>query len=165
MGNASSLVTSDGKHLGNRNWGALPSYGYDEEEEEGQSSSEEEEEEEDSEGEKEKEVIMETRQPQVDTELPPGGVESVAPPSSGIDLRKTRGIAGDETPAPKELYTVIEQTNAKKENQAGAIFASEVAYVVPGNSTGNKDGATSVLSKQISTDRYSENKKINDDDY
>jgi len=161
---ASSLVTSDGKHLGNRNWGALPSYGYDEEEEEGQSSEEEEEEEEeDSEG--EKEVIVETRQSQVDTELPPGGVESIAPPSSGIDLRKTIGIAGDETPAPKELYTVIEQTNAKKENQAGAIFASEVAYVVPGNSTGNNDGATSVLSKQISTDKYSGNKKITDDDY
>ena len=73
------------------------------------------------------------------------GANSVVP-ESGFDLRKQ---AGDETPAPasKQLYTVLHQTSADKEKQKGAVFTSDVQYVVPGATVPVPEGAQSVLSK------------------
>ena len=77
------------------------------------------------------------------------GVESVLPPPSTtapVDLRKQQ--AGDET--PKQLYQVLEQKRAAG-GTGDAVFASEVAYVVPGQpsqpAAAAAGGAESVLTK------------------
>merc|ERR1712154_530209 len=81
------------------------------------------------------------------------GVESVLP-ASAVDLRKQ---AGDETPAPpKQLYTVLQQTEADKEKQSTAVFQSDVAYAIPGATAAAAaappipEGAESVLAKAVS---------------
>mmetsp|Transcript_38737 Transcript_38737/g.116368 ORF Transcript_38737/g.116368 Transcript_38737/m.116368 type:complete len:581 (-) Transcript_38737:330-2072(-) len=153
VGGAGSLVTSDGKALGKKRWGALPTAEDEEEsseEEEEESSGEEmesESEEEEAEEEEEEGAVHEAV-PGTESVLPPEGADSVVP-GSALDLRKS---AGEETPAePKQLYTVLRQTEADREAQAGAVFKSDVAYVLPGSAaTGAGDavgGAESVLSK------------------
>jgi len=137
------LVTSDGKTIAKAEWGALPTgdWGGDEESE-AESSDEEMEESEEEEGEQREEV-------------PADGLDSVLPPAPSLpsstapmDLRKQ---AGDETPmsqAPKQLYQVIEQTQTSADQQSGTVFASEHAYVVPGQTAAAApEGAESVLSK------------------
>jgi len=140
-----TLVTSDGKALSSQAWGALPmaeQLEEEEEEEEQDDDSVDMEESEEEEEEGEVEVVV-TQKPvaksQQDLVPPPpqGGVDSVVPKSAG-DLRKQ---GGDETPAPKALYTVLEATKADSDKQASAVFASDVAYVMP------PEGAESVLSK------------------
>ena len=158
-----SVVTSDGKALGKKSWGALPhSFGDgrgdedDDEEEESSSEEEESSEEEMEESEEEEEdgqmVVPEgatdsvSRAAGMDSVLP-DGVDSVVP-SSAIDLRKP----GDETPmineGPKQLYTVLQQTAVDK-GDSNAVFASDHAYVLPGAGPGSgvPEGAASVLSK------------------
>ena len=161
------MITSDGKAIGKKLWGALPSAfgdGGDGEDEEGEeeSSSEEEEssEEEMEESDEEGEMAppppgaggddMSSRAPGMDSVLP-DGVDSVVP-SSALDLRKP----GDETPMvgeapPKQLYTVLQQTTADKDAQQTSVFASDHAYVLPGAGPGSgmPEGAASVLSKSV----------------
>ncbi|KAL7452873.1 hypothetical protein ACHAWC_004585 [Mediolabrus comicus] len=134
-------VTSDGKAISKKSWGALPNAFGDEESssEEEESSEEEMEESEEEEG--------------AQLEIPDGAaaaearVDSVVP-SSAIDLRKP----GDETPmineGPKQLYTVLQQTAVDK-GDSKAVFASDHAYVLPGAGPGSgvPEGAASVLSK------------------
>lgn len=138
-----AIITSDGKLIGRKPWGSLPMAGEMDEEE---SSSEEESSDEESSGDEMVESDEEGEEKETVVKPSPdeiaGGTESVRP-SSAIDLRKQGG--GDETPAaPKQLYTVLQQTAADKEKQAGAVFTSDISYVVPGQ---GPEGARSVLSK------------------
>jgi len=140
-------ISSDGKRLSRSFWGALPSAKPEEEEE-----SEEEEMEDSSsdeeEGEEERVLTKEGAAALLGSGMdlmePSDGLDSVAP-SSAVDLRKA---AGDETPKPKQLYTVLETKEAAR--QSGAIFHSETAYVLPSDKTDttfDASGAESVLSK------------------
>lgn len=154
------MVTSDGKTILKSSWGALPvgDMGEDESEEEESSDSEMEE----SEGEEEE-----------SSAVPGDGAESVLPPPSGVplatapmDLRKQ---AGDETPVPgtKQLYQVIEQKAAASDEQSGTVFASEVAYVIPGQAQAAAavpEGAESVLSKVPQKGKAKRKSDDNDDD-
>ena len=152
-----TLVTSHGKELGKTSWGALPEAGYEEAEESEEESSDDEMDESESEDEAGEEK--------------PDGIESVLPPPGGIassiaplDLRKQ---PGDETPlvdaAPKQLYQVLPQAQAKAEDQAGAVFTSSTAYVVP-TAPGAPDGAASVLSKVMPSENTKKKKKDDDDE-
>mmetsp|Transcript_46406 Transcript_46406/g.68538 ORF Transcript_46406/g.68538 Transcript_46406/m.68538 type:complete len:601 (-) Transcript_46406:322-2124(-) len=159
------LVTSDGKTLHKSLWGVLPTA------EEEESSSEEEDDDDDSSdeepsGDEEMGVDDDTdAAAETTSDVPASGSESVLPPqpdgidsvlpTSGLDLRKTNMVGGDETPLqkepPKQLYTVLETTEAGKKSTD--IFTSDVAYLLPGSS-GNaaaaattEEGAESVLSK------------------
>jgi splicing factor 3B subunit 2 len=153
-------ITSDGKTITKKPWGALPTAtDYDEEssssEDEDESSGEEMEEESDD----EEEQIEEENEVQ-EPSVPPEGAESVGP-GSAFDLRKTN--TGDETPQqPKQLYQVLEQTSANKAQQAGAVFQSDVKYVLP------EEGAESVLSKAMpgdaTTSVASKRKRRDEDD-
>jgi splicing factor 3B subunit 2 len=152
------VITSDGKKLSRSFWGALPSVKHDDEEEESEEEEEEEEvdggsssEEEVEEGE-EKGSLRKEGMAAVEiggVVLPTDGLESVVP-SSAVDLRKA---AGDETPAPKQLYTILETRDASKDNQGGAYFQSETTYVLPtdtikpSSSALDASGIESVLSK------------------
>eukprot|EP00956_Cyclotella_meneghiniana_P034661 scaffold107230_cov69-Cyclotella_meneghiniana.AAC.4 len=175
----SGLVTSDGKALGKKSWGAMPSaYGDEESDEEMEESSEEEEssseeeEEEEEEGEEKMQPPataadgMVNRAPGMDSVLP-DGVDSVVP-SSAIDLRKP----GDETPMvgdapkqPQQLYQVLQQTSADKDAQATSVFASDHAYVLPGAGPGSDlpEGMGSVLSKAVG-DASKTRKRKNEDE-
>lgn len=137
-----AIVTSDGKTVGKKEWGALP-MGIGIEEDEESSSEEESSDEESSDDEmmeSEEEEGEEKETTAIETSI--DGIASVAPGSS-FDLRKQDG---DETPAPtKQLYTILQQTAADKEKQSGAVFASDVAYTLPGSQV--PEGARSVLSK------------------
>ena len=156
------MITSDGKAIGKKLWGALPSAfgdGDDDDDEEESSSEEESSDEEMEESDEEGEMAPPppppgagddaSRAPGMDSVLP-DGVDSVVP-SSAIDLRKP----GDETPitgeAPKQLYTVLQQTAADKDAQQSSVFASDHAYVLPGAGPGSgmPEGAASVLSKSV----------------
>lgn len=179
----SGLVTSDGKALGKKSWGAMPSAFGDEEsdEEMEESSSEEEEsssEEEDEEGEGEEKTMQPpgtgtaaegtvSRVPGMDSVLP-DGVDSVVP-SSAIDLRKP----GDETPMvgdapkqPQQLYQVLQQTSADTDAQATSVFASDHAYVLPGAGPGSDlpEGMGSVLSKAVGDGAKTRKRKNEDEE-
>ncbi|GKY92640.1 hypothetical protein MPSEU_000234100 [Mayamaea pseudoterrestris] len=148
-GSNGNLVTSDGKTINKVDWGALPM---------GVMEEEESEEEDESSGEEMEESDEEEEQTT-------DGVESVLPPPSGVaapvDLRKQ---GGEETPMlqgpPKQLYQVIDETKAT--GQAGAIFASETTYAIPGNAP--PEGAESVLSKAVPQDKSKRKKKTDDED-
>jgi splicing factor 3B subunit 2 len=152
--NGPDVITSDGKKLSRSFWGALPSVKHlveEEEEEEEENESEEEQEEmeassEEEEGEEQmrKEGITTTTTTMPYGEVPStDGLESVVP-SSAVDLRK---VAGDETPAPKQLYTVLQTRDA--DQQVGVYFQSDTTYIVPTADTNPMDasGIESVLSK------------------
>jgi len=172
-GVAGGLVTSDGKALGKKVWGALPTAADDEEEESSEEEEEEtsdeemaeseaEEEEEEEEGEEEA-AETEGETPSGAESVLPGGVDSVAP-TSALNIRKQ---PGDETPAaPKSLYTVLDQTAADREKQAGAVFASNVAYVLPGSGSSAlpDDGAQSILSKAPMDETGKRKRSKTDDD-
>jgi len=162
LANAGGMITSDGKAIGKALWGGLPSAfpegDEDDEDEEESSSEEESSEEEMEESEEEGEMAppppavagaAPARAPGMDSVLP-DGVDSVVP-SSAIDLRKP----GDETPivgeAPKQLYTVLRETAANKDEQTTSVFASDHAYVLPGAGPGSDapEGMASVLSKSV----------------
>lgn len=172
---AGGMITSDGKALGKKSWGDLPSAfgGEDDEEEEESSSEEESSDEEMEESEEEGEMAPPppvagvedaSRAPGMDSVLP-DGVDSVVP-SSAIDLRKP----GDETPmvgeAPKQLYTVLQQTAADKDAQQTSVFASDHAYVLPGAGPGSgmPEGAASVLSKSVAGSGAGAKRKAKDDE-
>ena len=158
LSGAVAVVSSDGRMVGRARWGALPEYDAeynsggegeegDEEDsdDEDEESGEEMEEEEGEEGEEdeleegvEKVGIKGADNPPV---TPSDGIDSVVPTGSSLDLRKQ---AGDETPAPvgvnvvsssnataARLYTVLQQKKIDGEGQEGAMFRSDVAYVVP----------------------------------
>ena len=157
-----TLVTSDGKTIQKKPWGALPMGDLGEQDE-----SEEESEEESSDDDMDESSDEEEEGEQQETAE---GIDSVLPPPPSVttapgDLRKQ---AGDETPAaPKQLYQVIEQ---KRAGAAGTdqVFASEVAYVVPGTAAEQQtaakppEGAESVLAK--SGPSTSKRKRKDDDD-
>jgi splicing factor 3B subunit 2 len=159
-----TLVTSDGKTIKKSPWGALPMGELDEAESEEEEASDSEMDQSSSEEEEEDESAL---------EKPEDGIESVLPPPPNAlsatapgDLRKQ---AGDETPLasapPKQLYQVIEQKRAPTDQNAGAVFASDVAYVLPGTQpTAAKvpEGAESVLAKAAPTD--AKRKRKDDDD-
>ena len=131
-----------------------------EEEMEESSSSEEEEEEEEEEGEENKENDkVDATEVTVPSGFPPPTDISGTETPAILDLRKA---TGEETPmisdGPKQLYSVIEQTAANKESQKGAVFTSEVAYVLPGG------GAESVLSKVAPKEDLNKRKRQMDDD-
>lgn len=154
-----AIVTSDGKTIGKKPWGALPfGLGSDDEEsssEEESSDDESMDESSDEEGE-EKEDAGDEEEEDHTAKVPEDGTQSVVP-GSAVDLRKPDG---EETPAPsKQLYTVLHETSADKDQQAGAVFASETKYVVPG--TNIPEGAQSVLAKAPMND--SGKRKRNDD--
>ena len=104
------------------------------------------------------------------------GMESVLPPppssstTAPDDLRKQP--AGDETPAPKRLYQVLEtKAVSESQSQADGVFQSEVQYVVPGataavgTATKVPEGAESVLSKaMVPGESKSKKRKHNTDD-
>ena len=102
------------------------------------SSSEEEEEEE---HEKPSEAVANTAVPSGCPPPPPVEISGTETPAV-LDLRKS---TGEETPlitgGPKQLYAVLQETEADKDAQKGSVFTSDVAYVLPG------EGAESVLSK------------------
>lgn len=175
-GMTSGLVTSDGKALSKKLWGAMPSaFGEEDESEEEMDESSEEEsssEEEEEEGEEMEPPATSndnaiSRAPGMDSVLP-DGVDSVVP-SSAIDLRKP----GDETPMvsegpkqPQQLYQVLQQTSADKDAQATSVFASDHAYVLPGAGPGSNvpEGMASVLSKSVGENKTRKRKNEDDDD-
>mmetsp|Transcript_24378 Transcript_24378/g.28727 ORF Transcript_24378/g.28727 Transcript_24378/m.28727 type:complete len:632 (-) Transcript_24378:79-1974(-) len=150
-----AIVTSDGKTIGRKPWGVLPMAGDGDESEGEESSSGESSSGEDSDGESsssgesmggdtdDEDDAKDGDNEDTQTEV--GGTESVLP-GSAVYLRKE---AGDETPAPltakKQLYEVLQQTVADGDRQKGAVFSSDVAYVIPGGTV--PEGAESVLSK------------------
>jgi splicing factor 3B subunit 2 len=154
-----SLVTSDGKTVSKADWGALPVGELAAEESEEEISSEEEMEESDEEGQEEEEG----------NEVE--GIESVLPPLPSAltgtgDIRKQ---AGDETPlfAPKQLYQVIDRKLVSADLSTGTVFASEVAYVLPGSqptATAVPEGAESVLAKAVSAGGAKRNRKEDEDE-
>lgn len=170
------LVTSDGKTINKDSWGALPTGMLEEDE-----ASKEEDEEESSNDEMEDSEEEEEEEAGDGEERPGDGLDSVLPPPANlqsstapVDLRKQ---AGDETPfdappPPKQLYQVIEQRSAKP--QAGAVFASDVTYVVPGAAGGagggpvlatkTPEGAESVLSKAMPAGETAKRKRKAEDD-
>jgi splicing factor 3B subunit 2 len=163
------LVTSDGKTINKDSWGALPTGLLEEDQ-----ASEDEEDEESSSAEMEDSDEEEEEETAEDGEERPGdGLDSVLPPPANlqsytapVDLRKQ---AGDETPfaaPPKQLYQVIEQRSAKP--QAGAVFASDVTYVVPAGgpalATKTPEGAESVLSKAMPAGETAKRKRKAEDD-
>ena len=176
-GGADGLVTSDGKAICSMPWGGLPmgeqseEESSDEEEESSdedmaESSSEEEEGEE-----QEGPGSPPGATPGAESVLPPGVNDSVLP-ASAIDLRKAPGT---ETPAgpQKQLYQVIGQTTADGDAQAGAVFKSDVAYVLPGSDDAAAprgvnipEGAESVLSKAPMDAKSAKRKhgSVDDDD-
>jgi splicing factor 3B subunit 2 len=154
--NGPDVITSDGKKLSRSFWGALPSVKHLEEEEEEEEANESEEEQDEMEASSEEEEGEEhirkegiTTTTTTTTTMPYGevpstdGLESVVP-SSAVDLRK---VAGDETPAPKQLYTVLQTRDA--DQQVGVYFQSDTTYIVPTADTNPTDasGIESVLSK------------------
>ena len=158
-----TLVTSDGKTVRRTDWGALPGDVAPEEE------SDEEEEEEEGSG-SEMEESDEEEEGTAVGEMGISGIESVlpAPPVLATVPSDLRKQAGDETPLPGQpqpLYKVIEQTKSTAAAllQPGTVFASDVAYVVPG--TNLPEGAESVLSKAMpQNDQQKLKKKETDDD-
>lgn len=156
-------MTSDGKTVGKSFWGALPTGDVEEEESEDEEESSGSEMDE-SEEEGEEETVTAAGEG-IESVLPPPPVAATAP----VDLRKQ---AGDETPMPsaeqpKQLYQVIEQKETGQ--QQAEVFASEVAYVVPGATTATAapvpEGAESVLSKALPQNESSKRKrKENDED-
>lgn len=153
-----TLVTSDGKTVTKADWGALPTGDLAGEESEEEELSGEEMEEESSEEEEEgEEEVVEG----VQSVLPQPPISSTAPG----DLRKQ---TGEETPLvsqPKQLYQVIEQKQVTDQS-SGAVFASEVAYVVPGSqpsAAAAPEGAESVLAK-AAPGASSKIKRKDDDD-
>ena len=87
--------------------------------------------------------------------MPPPPTAAATAPG---DLRKE--AAGDET--PMQLYKVLEQKATG--NQDGAVFQSNVQYVVPGAEGGVPEGAESVLSKAMPPNVTAKRKRKNDDD-
>jgi splicing factor 3B subunit 2 len=162
-----AIVTSDGKTVAKKEWGALP-MGIEADEEDEESSEEESSDEEssddemmESEEEEGEEKESSTEADKMDGAGPDtDGMGSVVP-GSAFDLRKQ---GGDETPTPKQLYTILHQTAADKDKQSGAVFASDVAYMVPGAEV--PDGARSVLSKTPlnATDSEKRKRKLDEDD-
>jgi len=152
------LVTSDGKTIGKTSWGALPTGDIDEEESDEEEESESGSEMEESEEEGEEEA---TTAEGIESVLPPPSIASSVP----VNLRKQ---AGDETPLPdqpKQLYQVIEQKQAASDKQAGAVFASDVAYVVPAAAAAAvPEGAESVLSKALPPKQSGKGKRKDNDD-
>ena len=158
-----AIVTSAGNTIARKPWGALPMAEIDLEDSDEESSSEEESEDESSgeemaESDEEEETEGEKGGPAPPQGVPPDGVASVVQ-ASGFDLRKQ---AGNETPAPtKQLYTVLHQTSSDKDKQAGAVFSSDVQYVMPG---GAPEGAESVLSKVPMDDGNKRKRKMKEQD-
>jgi len=157
-----AIVTSDGKTIGRKPWGVLPmgkleeddgsesDDGSDDDEESSSSGEEMAESDDEEEGEETEGAPTAAEQQHAVTD----GTTSVVPPGSAVDLRKgVGGEGGTETPAiikQKQLYEVLQQTKADGQQQAGAVFKSDVAYVVPnaeGTSAEGAGGAESVLSK------------------
>lgn len=154
------LVTSHGKTLGKTNWGALPEAGYGQDESSEEESSDDEMEESESEEEE-----GEEKEEGTESVLPPP--EGIAGSSAPLDLRKQ---PGDETPfsvaggAPKQLYQVLPQAQARGHDQKGAVFTSNTAYTLPSQSGEVPDGAASVLSKAVPAENSKKKKKKDDDD-
>ena len=155
-----TLVTSDGKTIKKTSWGALPvgAIVVDDSEEESSDDELDESSEEEGEAEETADVLDDG----IESVLPPPSVMSATAP---VDLRKQ---PGDETPysasAPKQLYQVVEQSTAGSEQNKGAVFASEVAYVVPGTQAAAAtvpEGVESVLAKGAPSGAK---RKRNDDD-
>jgi len=156
-----AIITSDGKTIGRKPWGALPgddggySDGEEDEEESEEESSEEEDGDMDESSEEEGEEVEDMEKKGVvgvdGAGIPTlqDGIESVLP-ASAVDLRKQ---GGDETPAPpKQLYTVLQQKEADKDKQTNTVFQSDVTYDMPGAAAPPPipEGAESVLSKAVS---------------
>ena len=143
---SSALITSHGKHLSQKDWGALPVVAMEDEE----SSDEEEDGDEMDESSSEEEEVDE------DEAIPP---PPPPPPSmlptttTALDLRKT---PGDETPAV--LYKVLETKTL--EGNKDTIFASEVGYVV--NSGG--DGGNNAADGSSNVEESQGNDNMEDDD-
>jgi splicing factor 3B subunit 2 len=155
-----NLVTSDGKTVSKVEWGAMP-MGYLEEKIDDESSEDEMEEsssDDDSEGD-----LNEVIDDGMESVMP--AIPSVVVPSS---LRKDTG--GEETPIPttgppKQLYQIIEQK--KSIADPSAVFASEVAYVVPASiqsAASVPEGAESVLSKVLPANKSTRRSRKDDDD-
>ena len=146
--NTKEFVTSDGKTIVKTHWGSLPTgdfqFGQDEVE--------------DDESEEESSSDEEDMEESEDESTAADGIASVLPPPTTTattaprDLRKQP--AGDETPAPKRLYQVLETKTAPDGSaaQQEGVFQSDVQYVVPGGVTqaaAVPEGAESVLSKAV----------------
>ena len=105
----------------------------------------------------------------MDSVLPPPAHALAAATAPG-DLRKQQ--AGDETPLslapPKQLYKVLEETKAGDAAAGkGAVFSSEVQYVVPGTEPSASkvpEGAESVLSKAIAPSESAKRRRHHEGD-
>ncbi len=155
-----ALITSDGKTVTKKFWAGLPIAAIDLEDEEDESS----EESSDEESTTSAEEMADSDEEKEETKM--SNEERVEIDSNSVSIIGLRKQAGDETPAPpQQLYKVLQQTEADKGKQAGAVFASDVAYIVPGTNTVPKvpEGAESVLSK-APLDIKNTKKRSRDDD-
>ncbi|CAB9513806.1 Splicing factor [Seminavis robusta] len=157
--NDALLVTSHGKTLAKVSWGALPEAGFEEaEESDVEESSDEEMDESESEEEDGEVADPSATESVVPPSVLPPGIQSSAPP---LDLRKQPGDITPMVAAPKQLYQVLPQQQPQAAAaQAGTVFASSNAYVLPNANNQPADGMASVLSKGVQNDKA---KKKNDD--
>jgi len=183
-----AIVTSDGKTILRKPWGALPMAGMgmglgmgmggegDDDDMEEDSSDEESSDDDDSSSEDgmvesddddDDDEDKKTTAPQEPT-IPGMASVGVDVPESANDLRKQVGtetpLVEGAIPQSKQLYTVLHQTSVDKDQQAGAVFASDVGYVVPGGGGTVPEGMESVLSKAPLTEGTKRKHKDVDDD-
>ena len=131
-----AIVTSDGKTVGRKSWGALPTAQFDHEDEEEEEEDDMEDEtssEEESSGEEEEEEEEDEKEITNENEIKKENAEIVVAPPI-LELRK----GGEETPMPappQPLFTVLQQAAADKEKQSGAVFTSDTTYVLPSSNT------------------------------
>ena len=152
--NGSSLITSHGKHLSQKDWGVLPVVAMEEEE----SSDEEEDADQMEESSSEEEEIDEDEAIPPPPPLPPSMLPTT---TTALDLRKT---PGDETPAV--LHKVLETKTLQ--NNKDAIFASEVGHVVKSGGDGSSSAAGGVNAEESQRNNIgnenSNNNNMEDDD-
>lgn len=156
-----AIITSDGKTVTDKLWGGLPMAAIDLEDEDESSESSS-----DDDSTSADEMAESVDEEEDNEQSINEGVEVDTSVTESIGLRKQ---PGDETPAPtQQLYKVLQQTDVDKSKQQGAVFASDVAYVVPGSMAPKvPEGAESVLSKapmDNSSKRKRDNDIGNDDD-
>lgn len=154
--NGVPLVTSDGKTLSRKPWGALPMgvIGDDEESEETGSEMDESSVEGSDEGEEEQDVTQEADADEVPVTQ---GISRAA-----LDLRQQMASESADDSQPKQLYHVIDQKKVEGEAQSGQVFTSEIKYVLPGTGEEGKPG--SLPNTKGSKEESKSSKKGGDED-
>ena len=152
---SANLVTSDGKAVTKANWGALPSGYVDEAEEAEEESSDEDMEASSSEEEEDEQEVEDDQLPEFES-----GPTTVGVTQNVLQSDFPTDAAVQSSGQPKQLYQVIEQ----RENaiDSGAVFASQVAYVLPDSQ--NPSAPAVAPESKAATSKKSNKRKDDDED-